>query len=162
VANIYAIGDVTGGWQLSYAATCMGVVAAENAMGGNRNMNYDAVPGAIFTSPEVADVGLTEDQAREKGLDIRADSVLFRTIGKSQVIGELAGEAKIVSDVQNGRVLGVHIIGPHATDLIAEGTLAVTTGCSVQDLAETIHAHPTLAEVTVEAAYKAIGKALHG
>ena len=86
----------------------------------------------------------------QKGLNARADSVLFRSIGKSQVIGELAGEVKIVSDAENGRVLGVHIIGPHATDLIAEGTLAVNTGCTVQDLAETIHAHPTLSEITAE------------
>jgi len=164
VENVFAIGDALGPDKvmLAHVASAEGIIAAENAMGGNRKMNYDAVPGAIFTSPEVADVGLTEDQAREEGLDIRADSVLFRTIGKSQVIGELAGEAKIVSDAQNGRVLGVHIIGPHATDLIAEGTLAVTTGCTVQDLAETIHAHPTLAEVTMETAFKAMGKALHG
>ena len=164
VENVYAIGDALGPEKimLAHVASAEGIVAAENAVGGDRKMNYNAVPGAIFTSPEVADVGLTEDQAREKGLNVRADTVLFRTIGKSQVIGELAGEAKIVSDAQNGRVLGVHIIGPHATDLIAEGTLAVTTGCTVQDLAETIHAHPTLAEVTLETAFKAIGKALHG
>ena len=164
VDNIFAIGDALGPEKvmLAHVAYAEGIIAADNAVGGDRKMNYDAVPGAIFTSPEVADIGLTEDQAREKGLDVRADSVLFRTIGKSQVIGELAGEAKIVSDAQNGRVLGVHIIGPHATDLIAEGTLAVTTGCTVQDLAETIHAHPTLAEVTMETAFKAIGKALHG
>jgi dihydrolipoamide dehydrogenase len=163
VANVYAIGDALGPEKvmLAHVASAEGIIAAENAMGGKRQMNYDAVPGAIFTSPEVADVGLTEDQAREKGLDVRADTVLFRTIGKSQVVGELAGEAKIVSDAQNGRVLGVHIIGPHATDLIAEGTLAVTTGCTVRDLAETIHAHPTLAEITMETAFKAMDRALH-
>ena len=147
---------------LAHVASTEAIIAAENAMGGDRKMNYDTVPGAIYTLPEVADVGLTEDQAREKGLDIRADSVLFRSIGKSQVIGELAGEAKIVSDVHHGRVLGVHIIGPHATDLIAEGALALTTGRTVKEIAETIHAHPTLSEVTVEAAFKALGKALHG
>jgi dihydrolipoamide dehydrogenase len=164
VENVFAIGDALGPEKvmLAHVASAEGIVAAENAMGENHKMNYDAVPGAIYTLPEVADVGLTEDQAREKGLDVRADSVLFRTIGKSQVIGELAGEAKIVSDTQTGRVLGVHIIGPHATDLIAEGTLAVTTGLTVQDLAATIHAHPTLSEVTMEAAFKAMDRALHG
>ena len=164
VENVFAIGDALGPEKvmLAHVASAEGVIAAENALGGDRKMNYDAVPGAIYTLPEVADVGLTEHQAREKGLDVRADAVLFRTIGKAQVIGELAGEAKIVSDVQNGRVLGVHIIGPHATDLIAEGTLAVTTGCTVQDLAATIHAHPTLSEVTMETAFKAVGRALHG
>lgn len=164
VENVYAIGDALGPAKvmLAHVASAEGIIAAENAMGGNRQMNYDAVPGAIFTSPEVANVGLTEDQAKEKGLNFRADTVLFRTIGKAQVIGELAGETKIVSHAENGKVLGVHIIGPHATDLIAEGTLAVTTGCTVQELAETIHAHPTLAEVTMETAFKAMGRALHG
>ena len=164
VENVYAIGDALGPEKvmLAHVASSEGIIAAENAMGGNRQMNYDAVPGAIFTSPEVANVGLTEDQAKEKGLNFRADTVLFRTIGKAQVIGELAGETKIVSDAENGKVLGVHIIGPHATDLIAEGTLAVTTGRTVQELAETIHAHPTLAEVTMETAFKAVGRALHG
>jgi len=164
VENVYAIGDALGPAKvmLAHVASTEGIIAAENAMGGDRKMNYDAVPGAIFTSPEVANVGLTEDQATEKDMDFRADTVLFRTIGKAQVIGELAGEAKIVSDTQNGKVLGVHIIGPHATDLIAEGTLAVTTGRTVKELAETIHAHPTLAEVTMEAAFKAVGRALHG
>ncbi|MEN8245795.1 MAG: dihydrolipoyl dehydrogenase [Thermodesulfobacteriota bacterium] len=162
--NVYAIGDALGPAKvmLAHVASAEGIIAAENAMGGNRQMNYDAVPGAIFTSPEVANVGLTEDQAKEKGLDFRADTVLFRTIGKAQVIGELAGEAKIVSHSESGKVLGVHIIGPHATDLIAEGTLAVTTGRTVKELAETIHAHPTLAEVTMETAFKAVGRALHG
>ena len=164
IENVYAIGDALGPDKvmLAHVASAEGIIAAENAVGGDRLMNYDAVPGAIYTSPEVADVGLAEDQARAKGLDFRADSVLFRTIGKSQVIGELAGEAKIVSDARNRRVLGVHIIGPHAADLIAEGTLAIATGRTVQELADTIHAHPTLSEVTVETAYKAMDRALHG
>jgi dihydrolipoamide dehydrogenase len=164
IENVYAIGDALGPEKvmLAHVASAEGIVAAENAAGGNSKMNYAAVPGAIYTLPEVANVGLTEDQAREKGLNARADSVLFRSIGKSQVIGELAGEVKIVSDAENGRVLGVHIIGPHATDLIAEGTLAVSTGCTVQELAETIHAHPTLSEITAETALKALGRALHG
>jgi dihydrolipoamide dehydrogenase len=164
IENVYAIGDALGPEKvmLAHVASAEGIIAAENAAGGNSKMNYDAVPGAIYTLPEVANVGLTEEQAREKGLNARADSVLFRSIGKSQVIGELAGEVKIVSDAENGRMLGVHIIGPHATDLIAEGTLAVSTGCTVQELAETIHAHPTLSEITAETALKALGRALHG
>ena len=164
VENVYAIGDALGPAKvmLAHVASTEGIIAAENAMGGNRKMNYAAVPGAIFTAPEVANVGLTEAQAQEQNLSFRADTVLFRTVGKAQVIGELAGEAKIVSDTASGRVLGVHIIGPHATDLIAEGTLAITTGRTVKELAETIHAHPTLAEVTMEAAFKAVGRALHG
>ena len=112
--------------------------------------------------PEVACVGLTEAQAREQGIDARSDSVLFRTIGKAQVIGELAGQASIVSEAGSGKLLGVHIIGPHATDLLGEGTLAVANNLGVADIADTIHAHPTLAEVMLEAALKATGKALHG
>jgi dihydrolipoamide dehydrogenase len=164
VPGVYAIGDVLGPERvmLAHVASTEAMLAAENAMGANRVMDYTAVPGAIFTMPEVACVGLTEAQAKERGIDTRADAVLFRTIGKAQVIGELAGQASIVSDAGSGRVLGVHIIGPHATDLLAEGALAVASGLRVADIANTIHAHPTLAEVMLEAALKAKGKALHG
>ncbi|MBW2178088.1 MAG: FAD-dependent oxidoreductase, partial [Deltaproteobacteria bacterium] len=135
VENVYAIGDALGPAKvmLAHVASTEGIIAAKNAMGGNRKMNYAAVPGAIFTAPEVANVGLTEAQAQEQNLSFRADTVLFRTVGKAQVIGELAGETKIVSATASGRVLGVHIIGPHATDLIAEGTLAITTGRTVKE-----------------------------
>ncbi len=162
--NVYAIGDLLGPAKvmLAHVASTEGLVAAENAMAGNRRMSYDTVPGAIFTSPEVANVGLTEAQAKAQGRAVRADSVLFRTLGKAQVIGDIAGQAKIVSEMGSGKVLGVHIIGPHATDLIAEGTLAVQTGATVQDLAGTIHAHPTLAEIMLETSLKAMDRSLHG
>ncbi|MBE9547204.1 MAG: FAD-dependent oxidoreductase, partial [Proteobacteria bacterium] len=164
VPSVYAIGDVLGPSKvmLAHVASAEGLIAAENAMGGNRTMNYGVVPGAIFTMPEVANVGLTEAQAKEQGYNIRADSALFRTLGKAQVIGEIAGQVKIVSDAENGKILGVHIVGPHATDLIAEGTLAMQTGCTVAELAETIHAHPTLSEVMLEASFKAMDRPLHG
>jgi dihydrolipoamide dehydrogenase len=125
-------------------------------------MNYETVPSGIFTFPEVANVGLTEPQAREKGLEARSDSFPFRGLGKPQAMGEIVGQVKIVSDCRSGKVLGVHIIGPHATDLIAEGTLALQLGATVQDLARTIHAHPTLAEAVLEAAHQAVGAGLHG
>jgi len=162
--DVYAIGDLLGPAKvmLAHVASTEGLVAAENAMAGNRRMDYNTVPGAIFTSPEVANVGLTEAQAKTQGYPTRADSVLFRTLGKAQVIGEFAGQAKIVSEVGSGKVLGVHIIGPHATDLIAEGTLAIQTGATVQDLAGTIHAHPTLAEIMMETSLKAMNRSLHG
>ena len=164
VSHVYAIGDVLGPAKimLAHVASAEGFIAAINAMGGNRKMDYEAVPGGIFTMPEVADVGLTEIQARERGYNARSDTVLFRTLGKAQVIGEIAGQAKIVSDAETGKILGVHLIGPHATDLIAEGTLAVQTGCSVKDLAKTIHAHPTLSEVMGEVAFRATDMPLHG
>lgn len=162
--NVFAIGDILGPAKvmLAHVASTEGEIAAENAMGGEKQMHYHVVPGAIFTTPEVANVGLTESQARAEGLAVRADSVLFRTLGKAQVIGEISGQAKIVSNTDTGRVLGVHIIGPHATDLIAEATLAIKMGATVGDIAETIHAHPTLAEVMLETALKASDRPVHG
>ena len=164
VPGVYAIGDVLGPDKvmLAHVASSEAMLAAENALGADRTMDYSAVPGAIFTMPEVACVGLSEAQAREQGIDVRSDAVLFRTIGKAQVIGELAGQAAIVSEVGSGKVLGVHIIGPHATDLLGEGTLAVANNLCVADIADTIHAHPTLAEVMLEVALKASDRALHG
>ena len=164
VPDVYAIGDILGPSKimLAHVASAEAAVAAENALGGDRKMIYEAVPGAIFTAPEVANVGLTETRARQRNFPVRADTVLFRTLGKAQVIGEFAGEAKIVSDAQTGKILGVHMIGPHVTDLIAEGTLALTLGATVRDLAETIHAHPTLAEVMLEASFKSLDRSLHG
>lgn len=164
VPGVFAIGDVLGPSKvmLAHVASVEGSVAAENAVGRNHKMNYNIVPGAVFTMPEVANVGLTEAQAREQGYNVRADAVLFRNVAKAQVTGEIAGEAKIVLDVDKGRILGVHIVGPHATDLIAEAALAIQMGCSVKQLAETIHAHPTLAEVLMEVSYKALDRPLHG
>ena len=164
VSDVYAIGDVLGPSRamLAHVASTEGLTAAENAMGGSRVMNYRVVPGAIFTMPEVANVGLTEAQAKEQGYNARSDSVLFRNIGKPHVIGEIAGQIKMVSDAKNGRILGIHIVGPHATDLIAEGTLAVKLGATVQELSETIHAHPTLSEVMLEVSFKALDRPLHG
>lgn len=162
--GVYAVGDVLGPSKvmLAHVASTEGLVAAENAMGGNRTMDYSVVPSAIFTMPEVANVGLTETQAKEQGYNVRSDSVLFRTLGKAHVIGEIAGQAKILSDAENGKIFGVHIVGPRATDLIAEASLAIQMGVSVQDLAATIHAHPTLAEIMMETSLKALGRALHG
>lgn len=162
--NVYAIGDVLGPAKvmLAHVASAEGLVAAENAMGENRSMSYRVVPGAIFTFPEVADVGLTESQARVEGHNVRADRVLFRNLGKAQVIGEIAGEGKIISETGTGKLLGVHMIGPHATDLIAEAALALQMEATVTDLASTIHAHPTLAELMWEASFKALDRSMHG
>lgn len=162
--DVYAIGDLLGPSKimLAHVASAEGSVAAENAMARRCSMDYGTVPGAIFTSPEVANVGLTEAQAKEQGYQIRSDSVLFRTLGKAQVIGDIAGQVKIVSESGSGKILGVHIIGPHATDLIAEGALAIQMGANVRDLANTIHAHPTLAESMLETCLKAMDRSLHG
>jgi dihydrolipoamide dehydrogenase len=164
VSHVYAVGDVLGPskFMLAHVATREGLIASENVMGGRRTMHYDVVPGVVFTTPEVTDVGLTESQAKEQGFAVRSESMLFRNLGKPHVIGEIAGEAKIVWDGGTGRILGFHMVGPHAGDLIAEGALAVQTGCTVSDLAETIHAHPTLSEVMMEVSFKALGRPVHG
>jgi dihydrolipoamide dehydrogenase len=162
--EVYAIGDILGPERimLAHVAATEGEIAAANCLGDNREMVYDFVPGAIFTMPEIATVGLSETEAAARGHRIRADTVHFRTLGKAHVIGEIAGFAKIVADQQSGRILGVHIAGPHATDLIAEAVLAMRSGTTVRQLAETIHAHPTLAEIMMETAFKAVDRPLHG
>ncbi len=163
VSNVYAAGDALGPDRimLAHVATAEGRLAAENALGLDRAMRYDVVPGAIFTSPEIGVVGLTETEAREAGFAVRAESVLFRALGKSQVLGEIAGEAKLVFEKETGRILGAHLVGAAATDLVAEAALAIRRGCTVQDVADTIHAHPTLAEILQEVAGKASGKPFH-
>jgi len=162
--NVFAIGDVLGPEKvmLAHVASTEGMVVADNVMGGRRKMAYGVVPGAVFTSPEVANVGITEKDAADAGMDVHTESILFRSLGKAQAMGELSGEAKIVADAASGRVLGVHIVGAHATDLIAEGALAIQTGRTVADIAATIHAHPTLAEAMLEVSLKVQGQALHG
>ncbi len=164
VPHIYAIGDMLGPSKpmLAHMASAEGLVAAENAMGGSRTISYDVVPGVVFTSPEVADVGMTEIQAEEAGYKVRSETVLFRNLGKAQIIGRIEGQAKIIWDDSSGRVLGVHMVGPRASDLIAEGALAIRKGVTIEDLAETIHAHPTLAEIMAEVAQKALGTPMHG
>ena len=164
VPGVYAIGDVLGPSKvmLAHVASREGMVAAENALGGTARMNYDAVPNIIFTMPEISDVGLTEAQAKEQGLQVKAETVLFRNIAKPHVIGEIGGMAKIVFDTGKGTILGVHLVGACASDLIAEGALAVKSGCTVQEVAETIHGHPTLAEIMSEVSLKAIGRPVHG
>ncbi|MFW6333851.1 MAG: dihydrolipoyl dehydrogenase [Desulfosalsimonas sp.] len=162
--DVYAVGDILGPSKimLAHSAWAEGMTAAQNAMGGGKTMDYNTVPGAIFTSPEVANVGLTEAQAGEEGYSVRADSALFRPLGKAQAIGEIAGQAKIISETGSGKLLGVHIIGPHATDLIAEAALALKMKATVRDLAETVHAHPTLPEIIMETSMKAMDQPFHG
>jgi dihydrolipoamide dehydrogenase len=163
IPNVYAIGDVLGPSKimLAHVASTEGLVAVENAMGGKRSMNYEVVPAGVFTFPELANVGLTENQARERGFDVRVDNFLFRALGKSHAIGEIVGQVKIVSDLKSRKILGVHIVGPNATDLISEGTLAIQMGATVEELASTLHVHPTLSEAMMEASHKALDACLH-
>ncbi len=161
VDGIYAIGDVVGGIMLAHLASKEGIVAAENAMGGNSEVNYDVVPAAIFTSPEIGSVGLREKQVVEKGIRYKVGKFQFRALGKSHAIGEISGLFKIIADEETDKILGAHIIGPHASDLIHEAALAMEKGLTAGDIARTIHAHPTLAEGLMETAEDVHGSAIH-
>ena len=161
IPGIYAIGDVIGRHMLAHVASKEGKVAAQNAIDDSVIMDYAAVPSAIFTSPEIASVGLTEQQAQEKGIKVKTGHCLFRTLGKSHIAGEIEGMIKFVSDSSSDKILGVHIIGPHASELIHEAALAIQKGLRTRDIAETIHVHPTLSEVMLEAAENVHGQAIH-
>jgi len=161
VPGIYAIGDVTGGILLAHTASTEGIVAARNIMGAEAEMDYSVVPAAIFTSPEIASVGLREHQAKEQGIDYTTGHFQFRVLGKAHAMGEISGMIKVIGEKGSDRLLGVHIIGPHASDLIHEAAVAIKAGLKVRDIAETIHAHPTLSEGLMEAAEDLHGEAIH-
>ena len=161
IEGIYAIGDVTGGILLAHTASKQGIVAACNACGKEKKYDSSVVPAAIFTSPEIGSVGLREHQAEEKGINIKTGHFQFRALGKAHAMGEIAGMIKIVADANTDMVLGVHIIGPHASDLVHEGALAMKAGLTVKEVADMIHAHPTLAEGLMEAAEDVHGEAIH-
>lgn len=152
--GVYAVGDALGPSRimLAHVAAAEGLCAVRDCLGHDGRMDYSAVPSGIFTSPEIGCVGLAEAQASEAGRDVRTATFQMRELGKAQAMSELPGMFKIVSDGATGKVLGVHIAGAHATDLIAEAGLALRLGASVRDIAATIHAHPTLAEGLYEAA----------
>lgn len=155
VPGIYAVGDVLGPARimLAHVAAMEGLVAVRNCLGASEAMDYAVVPAAVFTSPEVATVGLTEAQAREQGFNVTCPQSNFRELGKAQAMGELAGLFKLVVDADSGKLLGAHLAGAHVSDIIAEPTLAMQLGATVKDLAKTIHAHPTLAEGIFETAH---------
>jgi dihydrolipoamide dehydrogenase len=161
VPGIYAIGDVTGIMMLAHVASRQGIVAAENALGGDVRMDYAAVPAGIFTRPEIGSAGLREHQARERGTKISTGTFPYRALGKAHAMGEIAGIVKIIADAVTDRVLGVHICGAHAADLVHEGALAITMGATSKQLGAMIHAHPTLAEGIMEAAEAVHGSAIH-
>jgi dihydrolipoamide dehydrogenase len=161
VEDVYAVGDVTGGILLAHVASREGIVAASNACGQSERMRYETVPTAIFTLPEIASVGLREFQAEYMGIRTRTGHFPVRGLGKAHALGEIAGLFKVIADYKSDRVLGVHIIGARASDVIHEAALALAMGLSVRDIAGTIHAHLTLSEGLVEAAEDVYGEALH-
>lgn len=161
IPGIYAVGDLTGRIQLAHMASAMGICAAENACGKDCEFRDDLVPNCIFTSPEIGTVGLTEEQCKEKGIDYRLGKFPFAALGKAMAIGETSGFCKIISEKESDRILGVHIIGPHATDLISEAVPALNLEITSAELGNAIHAHPTLPEALMEAAHDVHKKSVH-
>ncbi len=168
VKGIAAIGDVitfgegTRHPQLAHVSSAEGILVAERLAGHDvRPINYDHVPGCTYCDPEIGSVGLTEQAARERGFDVQVGSFPFRVLGRARMADELDGFVKIVAEKKYDEVLGVHIIGPRATELVAEAVLALRTECTVEELIRTIHAHPTMSEAIGEAAHATHGAAIH-
>ncbi len=169
VPGVYAIGDVVGKAMLAHVASAQGKVAVENFMGHAKTIDYDVIPTGIFTLPEVGRVGLTEQQARDRcvatgkdpQLAVKVGRFRYGGLGKAQASGDIQGLLKVIADAESDRILGVHILGAHATDLIHEAALAMHLGATVSRVAEMIHAHPTLAEGLMEAMEDVHGHAIH-
>lgn len=159
--GIHAIGDVIGGALLAHKAEEEGLACAEHIATGHGHVNYDAVPGVCYTSPEIASVGSTEEQLQQAGRRYRKGVFPFRGNGRARALGHIDGKVKVLADADTDRLLGVHIIGPRAGDLIAEATIAIECGASSEDLARCTHAHPTLAECLKEAALAVADRAIH-
>jgi dihydrolipoamide dehydrogenase len=158
---IYAIGDVIRGPMLAHKAQEEGIACVEALAGGAGRVNYEVIPSVVYTSPEIASVGRTEDDLQESDIKYRKGTFPFLANGRARVLGHTEGRVKVLADRKTDRVLGVHIIGPRAGDLIAEAAAAMEFGASSEDIARTCHAHPTLAEAVREAALAVDGRALH-
>ena len=161
VEGIYAIGDVVRGPMLAHKASEEGIVIAEQIAGQKGHMNYNTVPWVIYTHPEVAWVGETSQMLKERGVDFRAGQFPLLASGRARAMGDTAGMVRILSDSKTDRILGVHILAPNASELIAEAVLAMEFDASAEDIARTIHAHPTLAEALHEAALAVDKRAIH-
>lgn len=161
VPSIYAIGDVNGGAQLAHAATSQGIIAAKNACGRTPGAFETVIPGVIFTSPEVGIVGLTEQEARRKGVAIRVGRFPFAALGRSIATSNGVGFAKWIVDEKSDILLGAAVVGTHATELIAEAALAIRSKIKAGELSHTIHSHPTFGEIWMEAAHAVHGVAIH-
>jgi dihydrolipoamide dehydrogenase len=161
VPGIYAIGDVVGKAMLAHVASAQGKIAVENAMGHSSTINYEVIPAGIFTLPEIGRVGLTEQQVQERGIEGKVGRFRYAGLGKAQGVGETIGMFKVIADAQTDALLGVHIIGAHAADLIHEAALAMELKAPASAIAGMIHAHPTLSEGMMEAAEDLDGLAIH-
>jgi dihydrolipoamide dehydrogenase len=167
VEGISAIGDVItfdqpGHPQLAHLSSAEGIALAERIAGKeSARLNYDQVPGCTYCDPEIGSVGLTEKEAQARGYDVKVGTFKFGVLARARIAGEIEGFVKIVSEKRYDEVLGVHMIGPRATELVAEATLALRLECTVEELVRTIHAHPTMSEAVGEAAHAAHGAAIH-
>jgi dihydrolipoamide dehydrogenase len=161
VGNVYAIGDAIGGAMLAHKAEEEGIAAAENAAGKHGHVNYQAVPGIVYTWPEVASVGATEEELKAKGVAYKVGKFPFAANGRAKAMAEPDGFVKILADASTDRILGAHILGPRASDLIAQLATAVEFEASAEDIARSVHAHPTLPEAVKEAALGVDGRMIH-
>ncbi len=161
VPGIYAAGDVTGGKLLAHKAYVEGRVAIENALGANLFLNYNAIPSCVYLQPELASVGMDEKTATAQGREVKTGRFDFRANGRAQCMGEREGMVKVVTDKESHVILGAQILGPQATELISELTLAVSLGLKADILADLVHPHPTLSEAVMEACADALGRSIH-
>ena len=161
VEGIYAIGDVIRGPMLAHKAEDEGAVAAEIIAGQSGHINYDAIPSVVYTWPEIASVGKTEEELKADGTEYRVGKFPFMANSRARCTGDTEGFVKILADARSDRVLGVHIIGPDAGTMIAEAAIAMEFGASAEDIARTCHAHPTLNEAVKEAALAVDGRPIH-
>jgi dihydrolipoamide dehydrogenase len=167
VPGISAIGDVItfdkpGHPQLAHLSSAEGIAVAERIAGKpSTRINYDQVPACTYCDPEIGSVGLTEQEAKARGYDVKTGSFKFGILGRAKIAGEVEGFVKIVFDKKYDEILGVHMIGPRSTELVAEATLALRLECTVEELIRTIHAHPTMSEAVGEAAHAAHGAPIH-
>jgi dihydrolipoamide dehydrogenase len=161
VEGVYAIGDVIEGPMLAHKAEEEGVACVEKIVTGYGHVSYRAIPAIVYTDPEIASVGRTEDELKEDGTEYRKGAFFFMGNGRAKALGETAGKVKLLADAKTDRLLGAHIIGPRAGDLIAELAVAIEFGASAEDVARSVHAHPTLAEAVKEAALAVHSRAIH-
>jgi dihydrolipoamide dehydrogenase len=162
VSGIYAIGDVTGKMPLAHVASAHGIIAVETIAGKEtKPLDYDAVPRCTYCQPQVASFGITEAEAIEKGHDVEVGQFPFRPNGKALALGEREGFVKIVADATTGEILGAHLVGPEVTELLPELVLARTWELTPEEVARTVHAHPTLSEALMEAAHGVFGEPIH-
>jgi dihydrolipoamide dehydrogenase len=160
-AGIYAIGDCIRGPMLAHKAEEEGIACVERIVTGYGHVNYDVIPGVVYTNPEIAGVGKTEDQLQQAGARYNKGVFPIRANGRARTLGQVEGKIKVLADAETDRILGVHIMGPRAGDLIAEAAAAMEFGATSEDLARVCHAHPTLPEALKEAAMAVAGRAIH-